>query len=291
MKAGRLLRLVLIYVGAGLLVAFSLAPIYWVVVSSISTRTELYAVPYKHWIPREPTLQNYQAIFTSKAQYRAGGYLPSAGRLLAGLRNSLILASVSALILTVLSSLAGYAFSRLNFRGKKWLFMGLLLLMPLPPWISLISLYSLMSSLNLVDSLPGVGLLFVALGAPLYVWLMKTYIDAAPRALEEAALVDGCTRLRALISVVLPVVRPGLVSVYLVAFLSTWNNYLIPLIFTSTSRSQPLTVVLTQLIGQYEVAWEAMSAAAVVTIIPPLLLALFFQRYLIRGLSFGAVRE
>jgi multiple sugar transport system permease protein len=287
---GRRARQVVFYLLVGLLVAWALAPIYWVVVSSISTRIELYSAPYKHWIPRQPTLQNYIDVFTTGPKYRAGGFLPSATLLYSGVRNSLVVALASAALLSILASLAGYAFARLSFRGRSALFFAMLLLVPLPIWVSLIALFQFMSTLGLVDSKSGLILLFVAYGAPLYVWLMQTFIRATPRDIEEAALIDGASRFRALWAVVLPVALPGLVSVFLVAFLTVWNAFLLPLIFTNSENAQPLTVVLSLFIGQYEVAWEAMSAAAVVTMVPPILMALFFQRYVVRGLSLGAVQ-
>jgi ABC-type glycerol-3-phosphate transport system permease component len=110
-----------------------------------------------------------------------------------------------------------------------------------------------------------------------------------PREIEEAALIDGASPMRGLFSVVLPVVRPGLSSVFLVAFLTTWNSFLIPVIFGNTPNSQPMTVVMSFFIGQHDIAWESMCAATMLTILPPLVLALFFQRYLVRGLAVGAV--
>jgi len=279
-----------IYLGALLLVLWATAPIYWVLVSSISNRIELYAVPYKHWIPQQPTLQNYLELFTTGPKYRAGGSLPSTDLLSSGLRNSIVLGLSSAALVTLLSATAGYAFARLQFRLKQGLFVALLLLVPLPVWVSLVSLYFLVSRLGLLDNLLGMVLIFVAYGAPLYIWLMQTYVDSTPREIEEAALIDGCSRLQALFRVVLPIARPGLTSVFLVAFLSAWNGFLIPFIFSSTQRSQPMTVVLSLFIGQYEVAWESMSAAAMLTMLPPALLAFFFQRYLVRGLTMGAVQ-
>jgi multiple sugar transport system permease protein len=281
---------IVFYGFVALLVAWAVAPIYWVIVSSLSTRIELYAVPVKHWIPHEPTLQNYVDIFTTGPKYRAGGFLPSATLLYSGVRNSLIVALASAGLLSAMASFAGYAFARLNFRGRTAIFFAMLLLVPLPIWVSLIALFQLMSNLGLVDSRVGLILLFVAYGSPLYVWLMQTYIRGTPRDIEEAALIDGASRFRALFTVVLPVALPGLMSVFLVAFLTVWNAFLVPLIFTNSEAAQPLTVVLSLFIGQYEVAWEQMSAAAVVTMVPPILMALFFQRYVVRGLSMGAVQ-
>jgi len=286
----RVVRRIFFWVAVALLALWSLAPIYWIVVSSISTRIELYTVPYKHWIPQSPTLQNYIDVFTTGPKYRAGGFLPSATLLYSGVRNSILVALLAAALLSLLASLAGYTFARLNFRGRSFLFFMMLLLVPLPIWVSLIALFQLMSVVGLIDTKLGLVLLFVAYGAPLYVWLMQTYIRATPRDIEEAALIDGASRFRALRTIILPVAFPGLVSVFLVAFLTVWNAFLIPLIFTNSESAQPLTVVLSLFIGQYEVAWEAMSAAAVVTMIPPIVMALFFQRYIVRGLALGALQ-
>lgn len=119
---------------------------------------------------------------------------------------------------------------------------------------------------------------------------MTTFIREIPSEIQDAALVDGCSREQLLRRIIMPLARPGMVAVFLVALLTTWNNFLIPLIFSRSADSQPLTVVLTLFIGQYEVAWEDMSAAAVVTMLPPFIMALFFQRYLVRGLTMGAVK-
>jgi multiple sugar transport system permease protein len=178
----------------------------------------------------------------------------------------------------------------MRFRAKQPIFFFLMLMMPLPIWVSLIALFFLMSQLNLIDTWWGLILIFVTLLSPLAVWLMTTYIRDIPSEIQDAALVDGCNRWQLLRSIVIPLARPGMVAVFLVALLSTWNNFLIPLIFTRSSAAQPLTVVLTLFIGQYEVAWEDMSAAAVVTMLPPFVMALFFQRYLVRGLTMGAVK-
>jgi multiple sugar transport system permease protein len=156
--------------------------------------------------------------------------------------------------------------------------------------VSLIALFFLMSQLCLIDSVVALILIFVTLLTPLSGWLMTTFVRDIPSETLDAALVDGCTPWQLLRYIVVPLAAPGMVAVFLVALLSTWNNFLIPLIFSRTSNSQPLTVVLTLFIGQYEVAWEDMAAAAVVTMLPPFLMALFFQRYLVRGLTMGAVK-
>lgn len=283
-------RLILIYLGCFIVLFWALAPIYWVAVSSISNRIELYARPYKIWFPSQPTLEHYVDLFTSGAKYRDGGFSPTAGLIGAGMRNSLIVSVSSAVFATLIATGAGYIFARLRFRGKQVSFFFLMLMMPLPIWVSLIALFFLMTQLNLLDTPQGLILLFTVFHLPLSIWLMSTFIRDIPLEIEDAALVDGCNRWQLVGQIVAPLARPGMIAVFLVTLLTTWNNFLIPLIFSRTSSSQPLTVVLTLFIGQYEVAWEDMAAAAVVTMLPPFLMALFFQRYLVRGLTMGAVK-
>lgn len=284
------IRLVLIYLAVAVVLFWALAPIAWVVISSISSRAELYAAPQKVWFPSHPTLSNYTDLFTTGPKYRAGGYLPTADLVTTGMRNSIVSAVSTATLVTLLATGAGYVFARMRFRGKQVIFFYLMLMMPLPIWVSLIALYFLMSRMDLIDTLSGLVMILVPLSIPLSTWLMTTFIRDIPIEIEDAALVDGCGRWRLLGSIIIPLSRPGMAAVFLVALLSSWNNFLIPLIFTRTTAAQPMTVVLTLFIGQYEVAWEAMSAAAVVTMIPPLMMALFFQRHLVRGLTMGAVK-
>jgi multiple sugar transport system permease protein len=285
-----ILRSILLYGLVVILLLWAVGPIFWVLISSLSTRIELYSVPIKHWIPLQPTLDTYKAVISSGPQYRAGGSPPSATLLLSGVRNSLITSVGAALIITVLSTLAAYTFARLRFAGQSVLFVLTMLLVPLPIWVSLIRLYFIISNAGLLDTDTALILIFVAYGLPLYIWIMYTYIRGTPVEMEEAALIDGCSRVGALIRVILPIVVPGLVAVFLTALLTDWNAFIVPLIFTNTESSQTLPVVLSLFIGQYEVEWEAMAAAAMVTMLPPLVLALFFQRYLVRGLSLGAIQ-
>jgi ABC-type glycerol-3-phosphate transport system permease component len=188
------LRLAVIYGLCGVVLFWSLAPIYWVIVSSISTRAELYSAPYKVWFPSAPTLQNYVDLFTTGPRYRDGGFLPTADLTAAGMRNSLIYSLATASIVTLTATLSGYVFARMRFRLKGAIFFFLLLMMPLPIWVSMIALYFIMSQLGLVDNLLGLILITTTLLLPLNVWLMTTYIRDLPQDLEDAAFVDGCER-------------------------------------------------------------------------------------------------
>ena len=284
------LRLTGVYAASLVVLVWALLPVFWIVVSSISNRIELLSRPFKHWIPHEPTLQNFVDVLTKGQQFRAGGSLPTATLLISGLRNTLIVALGTSLITSVLSTLAGYAFARLKFRLSGLWFWLIMLMMPLPIWTTLVSLYYLIASLGLLDTNISLVIIFAALSAPLAIWLMSTYIREIPRELEEASLIDGANRRQMILSILTPLALPGITSVFLVTFLNTWNAFLLPLIFTNTDRSQSITVVLSLFVGQYEVAWEQMAAATVLVIIPPILLALVFQRFLVRGLTTGAVK-
>jgi multiple sugar transport system permease protein len=285
----RRLRYVGIYAGVAALLFWALAPIYWVIVSSVSTRIDLYQTPTKVWFP-VPTFEHYLGLFQGGEGFRGGQAEAAIGALASGLTNSLVSSVGTAAIVTLLCTGAGYVFARMRFRGKQVSFFYIMLMMPLPIWVALISLFRILSQAGLHDTLPGLVLIFVTFSIPLATWLMATFVRDIPIEIEDAGLVDGATRWQILWYLVRPLALPGMVAVFLVVMLTTWNAFLIPLIFTRTADSQTMTVVLTLFIGQYEVAWEAMAAAAVMTMLPPLLIALFFQRYLVRGLTLGAVK-
>ena len=287
-KRRRLIRLVGLYAASLVFVAWAVAPILWVFISSVSTRLELYSVPYKHWIPQSPTLQNYVTILTTGIEYRGGSVLPTATLLAAGFRNSLLLALVGGAVVTLLATLAGYAFARMRFRGQGVLLVAIYSLMPLPVWVMLTTMYLIMSNLGLLDTTLGLLIIFVALAVPLHVWLMTTFMRELPASIEDAASMDGASRWQIIWLIVVPLVRPGMASVFLIAALGIWNAFLVPLVFTSSQESQTVTVMLSLFVGQYEVAWEAMAAAVVLVILPPLALAFLLQRYLIRGMTVGA---
>jgi multiple sugar transport system permease protein len=284
----RTLKLAVVYGVSLLLIFFVLAPIVWMFISSISTRQELYAVPHKHWIPQQPTLDNFRTILTTGPSYRDGGFVPTAELLALGFRNTMLTSIVGASLITILATAAGYVFARVKFRGRRMAFLAIMLLMPLPIWVSLSTLFFTMSQLGLTDSNMGLILIYVATGLPLQLWIMTTFIRDLPVNVEEAAAIDGASRWQIVWHIVIPVARAGMTSVFLISALGIWNAFLAPLIIGSSKESQPLTVVLSLFIGQYEVAWEVMSAATVLVMVPPLALAFFFQRYLVRGMVAGA---
>ena len=285
----RVLSRGLLWALVALMAAWSLGPIVWIFISSISVRAELYSVP-PHWIPREPTLAPYRTVLFEGEGFRGAAGQAAAELIRAGLVNSLIISTSTTLLVMALAPLLGYVFGRLEFPGRRALFYFVLALIALPGWPIIIGLFPMMSSLRLLDTRLGLVILLFTYRIPFEMWFMTGYFRAVPAEIEEAARVDGCTRLQALYRVTIHMVRPGVVAVSIISFLHSWNFFLVPLIMAYTLRSKPLTVTITEFVGQYYVHWDLMSAATILAIVPPVVMVILFQRHIVRGLSAGAIK-
>jgi len=271
------------------MVFWSVAPILWIFISSISVRSELYSVP-PHWLPEEPTLNAYRTVLFQGEGFRGGEGQAAAKLIRTGLLNSLIISlSTTALVMAV-APLLGYVFGRLRFPGRRFFFFFVLALIALPGWPIIIGLFPMMARLQLLDTKTGLILLLFTYRIPFEMWFMTGYFRAVPAEIEDAARVDGCTRLQSLYHVTIHMVMPGIIAVSIISFLHSWNFFLVPLIMAYTLRSKPLTVTITEFVGQYFVHWDLMSAATIIAIIPPLLMVILFQRYIVKGLSAGAIK-
>ena len=285
----RVLSRGLLWALAALMAAWSLGPIVWIFISSISVRAELYSVP-PHWIPHEPTLEPYRTVLFEGEGFRGAAGQAAAELIRAGLFNSLIISTSTTLLVMALAPLLGYVFGRIEFPGRRSLFYFVLALIALPGWPIIIGLFPMMSSLRLLDTRLGLVILLFTYRIPFEMWFMTGYFRAVPAEIEDAARVDGCTRLQALYRVTIHMVRPGIVAVSIISFLHSWNFFLVPLIMAYTLRSKPLTVTITEFVGQYYVHWDLMSAATILAIVPPVVMVILFQRHIVRGLSAGAIR-
>jgi multiple sugar transport system permease protein len=276
------LEKVVTYLGAGLVVFIVLAPPAWLFISSISTLEELLSVPV-HWIPQAPTFQRYWQVLTATG-------LDSAAVFRRSMFNSLVVASSVTAICVGLGSLAAYSFARMNFAGQGKLMYLMLFSYMLPPIMILVPLYTIMRDLVLLDKLQGLILVYSALIMPFAVWIMRGYFLTIPRDLEDAGLIDGCTRLGVLFRVVLPLSAPGLVATALFCFLASWEEFLIALVFTSSPEAKTIPVAIAEFTGRHAIDYGMMATGGVMAAIPPILIALLFQRYLISGLTSGAVK-
>ncbi|HEU5040345.1 MAG TPA: carbohydrate ABC transporter permease [Gemmatimonadales bacterium] len=258
-----------------LLVLASAFPFYWAIVSSFTPEARLFEEP--SLLPRGLVLDHYRALFTER-----DFWVP--------IRNSLIVAGTTTVFCVTVGGLCAYALARLRFRGKTPL-LGLILAVSVFPQISVVSpLYLLLRSLRLINTYPGLILPYLTFAMPLTVWLLVGFFRQLPAELEEAAMVDGASRLRALREVILPVALPGLAATAILTFVYSWNEFLFALSFTLGPERQTVPVAIALFRGQYQVPWGQILAAAIVATAPVALLVLLFQRRIVQGLTAGAVK-
>lgn len=264
-------------IGVAVVLIWSLVPIYWSLKTSLETEANASA---QNYVPLHPTLGNYAALLTRQ------GDLPAQIRRAA--LNMVIECGAATIVTVVLATVAAYAFARMKFRGRQTLFYAVLATMAFPAYTTLIPLYRIMSDFQLVNTYTGIVLVYVSGFLPLATWVLHNYFANMPIGLEEAALIDGASRLRVLRYIVLPLATPGIISVALITFLFAWAQFLFPLVLSTDSSTQPLTVVIAALQGRHVVPSTLLNAAGVLAIAVPAALALAFNRYIVNGLLAGS---
>lgn len=278
----KLLR-ILLYVVVLLIVVWTIAPYLWLVISSLSYKIDLVTVPLK-WIPTRLTFDNYKALFFSN-----GVESMNATLFLRSLKNSAIISLSTMFICLPLGVLAAYSATRLKFKGNKSVVLISMITQLIPPIILVIPLYVILRNFDLLDKQIGLILVDISIGLPLVIWMMRGYMASIPRDLEDAARIDGCTYMGALVRVILPLAGPGLVSVMIFAFIASWNEYLYSYIFTNV-QAKTLPVLIGEFSTKLGLEYLKIAAAGVLASLPPVILALFFQKFIIRGLTSGAVK-
>lgn len=287
-RLSKTLRTAIVYVVVAVIMFWTLAPLYVAIVSSFCYDRELLSFP-PHWIPEKPTLENYQLIFAVlfKGEAHAAS---SAERVLPGLRNSFVVAlSVMGLNLLV-GGLAAYAFAWLRFRFKSMLVSFILLVIYVPAFPLLFPLFVTFQTLHLLDSYLAVILAQNAFVLPFTIWVLSGYFDAIPTEIIDAAAVDGCTTLQAFYKVALPLCLPGIFAGGVFAFMGSWNDFLFPLLLTDSLRAMTITPIIAGFLEDFRIQYALINASAVLAALPPVLLVLLVQRFLIRGLMRGAVK-
>jgi len=239
-----------------------------------------------HLIPKNPTLKNYVEVLVTGGIYGVRGHFPPATHYLI---NSIITASIVALLTTLLGSMTAYAIQRYRAGGTT-LANWILSLRMIPAVAILLPLVVMTKSLGIYDSLLGLILVYPIIALPITTWFMIGSFKSIPRNVDEAALVDGCTELQAFFLIVLPQSTIGLATAATFAFLFCWGEFLIPLLLAPSESAMPLTVYAGYFAQQYGVLWGPMSAAAIIIAIPVIIIAVLIQKYIIRGLTLGFVR-
>ena len=285
-KARHILGEVFFYLLVLLVVFVIVAPFLWMLISSVSPQVELVAKP-PHWIPENFTFKRYLALF---GHIEEGQTVPAAAdKFLGAFKSSLVVSSMTMLICMFAGTLSAYAFARLNIPGRSKFLIGILAAQMIPLIVIIIPLYLLMQSLDLMDKWSGLILLYAGFMLPTVIWIMDSYFQTIPRQLEEAAMIDGCSRLGALWRVIIPLTGPGLVSIASFTFLSAWNEFFMALIFTG-SHAKTITVIVTEFTTQFGIDFGLMATGGVIGSIPPLILAFLLQNYIVQGLTAGSVK-
>ncbi len=275
-KLGQTLSNIVLYAtvtGVSLLTIF---PIYWMLVSTFqpSKYTLHYPPPL---FPKEITVNQFADLFENHP-------------IALWLRNSFLIAVMAMLLCTALAVLGAYALSSLRWKGRSLFGLFLLVTQMLPEILIVIPLYIIYRRLNLLDSLPALSLVDTAFALPICIWILKGVFDTVPTEVLDAAVVDGCTELSVLWTIVLPLSTPGLVAVAVVAFFSAWNEFLFAVIMLTSAEFQPASVGLTTLKATGFTPVEQYMAAGLIFSILPVLFYLIMQRYIISGLTAGAVK-
>ena len=259
-----------------LYIAFAIFPLFWLVKVSVTPNDLLYSEGVKMW-PSRATLDHF-AFVLEHSDFPLF------------FRNSMIVSVSTAVIVTILSSIGGYALSRFTFRGKLWI-VGLMLLTQMFPLVMLIApIFKILSPLGLTNSLSGLILVYVAFNVPFATFLMQSFFDGIPKDLEEAAMIDGATRFMAFRQIILPLTLPGMAATLGFVFTAAWSELLFALMLISGVDASTFPVGLLSFVSKFSVDFGQMMAAGVLALIPACIFFLLIQRYLVQGLTAGAVK-
>jgi len=260
---------------------WTLFPIFWAAITSFKQPGDSYQatfIPYKQF---KPTLHAWEDAFVTTRD-----------RTLRSLLNSIIIATCSSAVVLMLGAFAGYSLARFTFRKWKNRDISFFILSQrmFPPVAVLIPYFLIMQNLRLLDNLLAVIIVHTAMNLPLSVWLMLDFFADIPKDLEEAAMIDGCGHFRAFVSIALPIAAPGLVAVYVLSFIMSWNEFIFVVVF-GYRRAMTLPVLIAGSLSVRGLDFWKVASLSIIAIIPPVILAVVFSRYLVRGLTMGAIKE
>jgi len=270
-----------------LLLVWSVGPIYWSLVTSLSSPTDMVSSTPHFWPPKI-TFEHYAKLLGASSLSQGNEVQSVWPQFSKAFINSLVTSIASTVLTVLIAAFGAYAFVRLRFPGRDLLFILVVATLAIPAYTVMIPLYRLMIAMKLIDTYTGVTLIYVSAFLPLALWLMRSVYQAMPVSLEEAAWLDGASKVYTLVRIVMPLAAPGLIASAILTFLNAWGQFMIPLVFSPTLSTKPLTVLIPEFVTRNYVDYGLMNAAGILAIIPPVLLVLFLNRYLVQGLMAGA---
>lgn len=256
-----------------LMTVVALAPFIWMVITAIKPSNEIYTKPIT-WLPSRPTLDNFVTVLTKTDFPRVFG-------------NTFVVAVSAALVSTAIATFAAYGLSRLASRRTQLLMMALLFAQMIPTVLLVIPYFMIMRTMGLIDTLTALIVINISSTTPIGTWLLRRFIAKVPVEFDEAAMIDGCSRVGALVRVVLPAARSGVAAVLFYTFLIAWHEYLFALSLTSSDQNKVATLSIASLVGQYAVDWGQLMALGILVAVPLVVFFLMVEKSLVEGLAGG----
>ncbi len=260
----------------GMWLIITLFPLYWIVVTALKSPGAINAYPLQYW-PKAISFENFTGLF---GEANFGIYM----------LNSLIAATVTAAVVTLISLLSGYIIARFVFRGRGAVMSAFLVTQMIPAFIALGPLYTMMTYFGLVDSRGGLIVVYIAMLIPFSTIMLRGFFENVPDALEEAAMIDGCSRLTALFRILVPVMFPGIAAAFVFNFVNSWNELFLSVTLMNSDSNKTIPAALNGFVTSYNIEWGPLSSAAVLTIVPTLIMFAFASKYIVQGLTAGAVK-
>jgi len=259
------------------LLIFVLFPFLWIVFTALKPQTETFSFPVRI-LPQHPTLRAFSQLWTGSRPW--GQYFT----------NSFAVAAATTVLAVSIAGLAAFGFSRFRFRASSTLLLFIIGTQMIPAILLLLSYFRAMSAVGLFNTLSGLVIAYISIALPYAIWILKGYFDSIPKDIDEAALIDGCSYGGVFFRVILPVALPALVAVTIYCFLISWNEFTFAYVLTSTAEKYTASVGLAQLFGEFSTSWSELMAAALVTSLPPIFLYFATSKYLVSGLTSGALK-
>jgi len=271
------------YILLVIIAVITVFPLYWVVSTSFRPAVGQMGTGFA-WFPHDPTLENYQTLISlSKVGFGGAAFVDY-------IKNSSIVSLTTTMISIVVGTFAAYSMSRFEYRGK----IGILLLFVITQLITTVALilplYRVLQALGLIDTRLSLVLTYTSFAVPFCTWFLKGFFDSIPIDLDEAALIDGASRIQVLFHVILPVSLPGIVATGVFAFIVSWNEFMFALTFINSASKKTIPLGIAELLGEHFVPWGVVTAGGVLASIPVILFFVLFQRYIVQGLTSGAVK-
>ncbi|WP_394924142.1 carbohydrate ABC transporter permease [uncultured Robinsoniella sp.] len=269
-------KIILLIIGAIVFVIF-IFPLYWMLVTALKTQVEIFQIPTPLW-PKELTLEAFQKQLSASSDT------------LRGFKNSAIIGFGAMAISTILAIPAAYGLARFKFRGKKIIILLFLITQMLPSTLVLTSLYIMFSGAKLLNTYMAPILADATLGIPFSVIILRTYFLSIPKELDEAAKIDGCGHLTAFVKIMLPIAKPGVVVAAVFSFVYAWGDLIYGITFITDPNKRPITSSIYNYVQQYQTLWNSTMAFGIIAIFPVILIFIFMQKYIVSGLTNGAVK-